>query len=192
MPTPAYDAGDTPEQVDAVLERYAGTVPQAMTYLVKDAHRRHRPVRVGAATAYIVVDDDGVLQDALLRKGPAAKTIKALGLRRIALAVAVPRGPVAATVEALRALGVPAGAETGGERGPSARGRPDVRAAAAAGAPARPERRGCGPGGGAVARVMQAPPRPVYGARDRPTPDALEGQRREDQGRSRIRDRQAD
>ena len=123
MPTPAYDAGDTPEQVDAVLERYAGTVPQAMTYLVKDAHRRHRPVRVGAATAYIVVDDDGVLQDALLRKGPAAKTIKALGLRRIAPAVAVSRGPVAATVEALRALGVPAVAETRGERGPSGRPR---------------------------------------------------------------------
>ena len=123
MPTPAYDAGDTPEQVDAVLERYAGTVPQAMSYLVKDAHRRHGRVRVGAATAYIVVDDDGVLQDALLRKGPAAKTIKALGLRRIAPAVAVSRGPVAATVEALRALGVPAVAETRGERGPSGRPR---------------------------------------------------------------------
>ena len=121
--TTAYDAGDTPEQVDAVLERYAGTVPQAMSYLVKDAHRRHGRVRVGAATAYIVVDDDGVLQDALLRKGPAAKTAKALGLRRVAPGVAVSRGSVAATVEALRALGVPAVAETGGESGPSGRPR---------------------------------------------------------------------
>ena len=45
------------------------------------------------------------------------------GLVRRRRTVAVSRGPVAATVEALRALGVPAVAETGGESGPSGRPR---------------------------------------------------------------------
>lgn len=107
----AYDEGDSPEEVLAVLQQYAGTLPQAMAYLVKDARRRHGRVRVGAATAYVVVEDDALLTDALGGRGTAAKAVRELGLRRIAPGVAVCRGSVSATVEALRGLGVPAVAD---------------------------------------------------------------------------------
>jgi len=106
----AYDEGDGPAEVLAVLERYAGTLPQAMAYLVGDAHRRHGRVRVGAASSYVVVEDDALLTEALGSKGNAAgvKGLRELGLRRVAPGVAVSRGSVSATVEALRLLGVPA------------------------------------------------------------------------------------
>jgi hypothetical protein len=109
----AYDDGDEPAAVQAVLDLYAGEVPQAMAYLVKDAHRRHGRVRVGAATAYVVVDDDVQLQDALARRGAAAKAAKAISLRRVAPGVAVSKGTVAATLAALKELGLSALAETG-------------------------------------------------------------------------------
>lgn len=120
--TTAYDGGDTPEEVLAVLETYAGDLPQAMAYLVKDAHRRHGRVRVGTATSYVVVEDDALLQDALAKKGA-----KALGLRRIAPGVAISHGSMAATLAGLRELGLAAVAETG----------PGVRAAPVKRAPAR-------------------------------------------------------
>ncbi len=99
----AYDEGDTPAQVLAVLEQHAGDLPQSMAYLVGDAHRRHGQVRVGSATSYVVVADDAVLQDALSKKGA-----KALGLTRIAPGVAVSTLTAAATVAALRELGLAA------------------------------------------------------------------------------------
>ena len=108
----AYDDGDTPEQVLEVLHRYAPDVPQAMAYLVRDAHRRHGRVRVGPASAYVVVDDDALLQDALGRRLPAAHPARALALRRIAPGVAVSKGSAAATVEGLRSLGLPAVVES--------------------------------------------------------------------------------
>ena len=121
----AYDEGDTPEQVLAVLHDVADDVPQAMAYLVRDAHRRHGRVRVGTASAYVVVDDDALLQDALGRRRPAAHPATALGLRRIAPGVAVSKGSAAATVEALRLLGLPAVVETadGAATRPRAAGR---------------------------------------------------------------------
>lgn len=111
----AYDEGDTPAEVLAVLERYAGDVPQSMAYLVGDAHRRHGQVRVGTATSYVVVADDAMLQDALAKKGA-----KALGLTRIAPGVAVSTLTAAATVTALRALGLAAVAEGGRPAAPRA------------------------------------------------------------------------
>ena len=108
----AFDEGDSPQQVLAVLAGYAGDLPQAMSYLVGDAHRRHGRVRVGEATSYVVVEDDAVLRDALLVRGSGGKLVKELGLRRVAAGVAVSRGSVTATVEVLRVLGVPAVAET--------------------------------------------------------------------------------
>ena len=104
----AYDDGDSPDQVLALLHELAGDVPQAMAYLVRDAHRRHGRVRVGTATAYVVVDDDAALQDVLGRRLPAAHPVRALALRRIAPGVAVSKGSAASTVEALRLLGLPA------------------------------------------------------------------------------------
>jgi hypothetical protein len=109
----AYDDGDEPGDVQAVLDRYAGDLPQAMAYLVKDAYRRHGRVRVGAATAYVVVEDDVQLQDALARRGPQAMAAKALALRRVAPGVAVSKGSVTATIAALKDLGLTALAETG-------------------------------------------------------------------------------
>jgi hypothetical protein len=106
--TRAYDEGDAPDGVVALLERHAGELPQAMSYLVHDAHRRHGRARVGAATAYVVVDDDALLATALSSKGAAGKALTKLGVRRIAPGVAVSRGSVEATVAALRTAGVPA------------------------------------------------------------------------------------
>ncbi|MCW2681424.1 MAG: hypothetical protein JWM62_2825 [Frankiales bacterium] len=119
----AYDDGDRAEQVLEVLEQYAGTLPQAMAYLVRDAYRRHGRARVGSAASYVVVDDDTMLATALSSKGPAGKALAKLGVRRVAPGVAVSRGAVAATVTALRAAGVPAVVEgaAGEASGPAVR-----------------------------------------------------------------------
>ena len=132
----AYDDGDTPEQVVAVLRDLADDVPQAMAYLVHDAHRRHGRVRVGAATAYVVVDDDALLQDALGRRWPGAHPLRKLGVRRIVPGVAVSTGSASATVEALRLAGLPAVLEA--SDGGTARPRTSSRRAAPA--PRRPLR----------------------------------------------------
>ncbi len=113
----AYLDGDTPEQVLDVLRKYAGTLPQAMEYLVKDAHRRYAPVTVGTASAFAVIGDDQALQDALLRRG-SAKLIKATGLRRVAPGVAVSNASVEAMLAALRELGLPAVVEGGASPAP--------------------------------------------------------------------------
>lgn len=109
---PAYDQGDTAEQVEATLLRYGGELPQAMSYLVKDAARRHGRVRVGAASSYVLVEDDALLRDALMQKTAAGKALAALAVRRIAPGVAVSAGTVTETVAALRVAGVPAVADT--------------------------------------------------------------------------------
>ncbi len=110
--TRAYDEGDAPERVLEVLDRYAGSVPQAMAYLVRDAHRRHGRARVGTATAFVVVEDDVVLATALASKGAAGTALAKLAVRRVAPGVAVSKGSVEATVVALRSAGVPAVAES--------------------------------------------------------------------------------
>ncbi len=133
--TRAYDEGDTPEQVLDVLERHATSLPQAMAYLVRDAYRRHGRARVGAATSYVVVDDDALLATALASKGAASKALAALGVRRVAACVAVSRGSVDATVTALRKAGVAAVAETSTRTGAGAGPSGTTRRAAAA--PAR-------------------------------------------------------
>lgn len=101
----AYSEGDTPEQVLAVLERYAGPVPQPMAYLVKDAHRRYQPVTVGSAVSWVVVDDQRLVE-ALARRGDTAKVVKAVGLTRIAPGVAVSKASQEATIDALKKLGL--------------------------------------------------------------------------------------
>lgn len=106
----AYLEGDSPEEALAVLRKYAGVLPQAMEYLVKDAHRRYAPVIVGGASAFAVVGDDQALQAALQRRA-SAKVIKASGLRRVAPGVAVSNATVEATLAVLRELGLPAVAE---------------------------------------------------------------------------------
>jgi len=129
----AFDLGDGPGEVEQVLQTYAEDVPQSMAYLVKDAHRRHGRARVGAASSYVVVEDDALLGDALGRKGPAAKALVALGVRRVAPGVAVSKGTVSALVEALRGVGVsavadgPAGAAAAVTRAKRATARPRSR-----------------------------------------------------------------
>ena len=131
----AYDLGDGPDDVASVLETYAAPVPQPMAYLVQDAHRRFSPVRVGSATSYVVLEDDLRLQEALARRGAAAKAAKAIGLVRIAPGVAVSKGTQAATIAALKELGLhastasPSGTLSKSRTAPSAirgsrRGRP--------------------------------------------------------------------
>ena len=137
----AFDDGDTAQDVEALLVGYAGKIPQAMSYLVKDGARRHGRVRVGIATSYVLVDDDALLRDALMAKGSAGKELAALSVRRIAPGVAVSRGTVAVTVDALRAAGVPAVADS----------TPGVKPAAA-----KPRR-------AAPARLRPLPPLPTDG-----------------------------
>lgn len=101
----AFSEGDTAEQVQFVLERYASPVPQPMAYLVKDAHRRYQPVTVGSAVSWVVADDERLVE-ALGRRGAAAKAAKAVGLVRIAPGVAVSRASQEATIAALKVLGL--------------------------------------------------------------------------------------
>lgn len=101
----AFSEGDTADDVLAVLEQYAAPVPQPMAYLVKDAARRYQPVTVGSAVTWVVADDDR-LTEALSRRGPAAKAVKAVGLVRIAPGVAVAKGSQEATIAALKTLGL--------------------------------------------------------------------------------------
>ncbi len=82
-------------------------VPQALSYLIDDVARRHGALRVGAATAYLRCDDEG-----LLRRVLADRSVEPLGLRRIAPTVVVGSAPVARILEVLRDAGYAPAAES--------------------------------------------------------------------------------
>ncbi len=91
------DAGQTAEQILALLERHSRTpVPQPLRYLVSDVARRHGGIRVGLAGSYIRSDDEPALRELLVDR-----RLRGLGLIRLAPTVLA---ATASTDEVLRAL----------------------------------------------------------------------------------------
>jgi hypothetical protein len=104
----ALDAGRTAADLHAFLATHSRTpVPQPLTYLIDDVARRHGQLRVGAASAYVRCDDDGMLNEILADKRAAG-----LGLRRLAPTVLAAEADPAALLEGLRAMGFAPAAES--------------------------------------------------------------------------------
>jgi hypothetical protein len=119
----ALDVGYTAADLHALFKRRSRTpVPQAMTYLIDDAARKHGGLRVGSAGSYLRSDDEALLAEVLTdrRLGP-------LALRRIAPTVLVTPMQVARLLGALREAGFAPVAEDAG--GAAVLSRPKVRRA---------------------------------------------------------------
>lgn len=103
----AFDAGWDSEQVLDWLARHATTaVPQPLAYLIGDVARRHGTVRVGAARAYVRIDDP-VRMGAVLAHPEAA----ALGVRQVGPQTLIADADPDEVVQLLRAVGLAPAAE---------------------------------------------------------------------------------
>jgi len=133
----ALDAGRSGEQLAEFVQQHSRTpVPQALSYLIEDAARRHGVLRAGTAASYLRCDDE-----ALLARVLADRHVYALGLRLIAPTVLVSEVPVARLLEGLRTAGYSPAAEgpggalvTIGVEAPRAPTRPAARLVSARGA----------------------------------------------------------
>ncbi len=97
----ALDAGRGADELQELFATRSRTpVPQALSYLIDDAARRHGSVRVGSASAYLRCDDP-----ALMAAMTADRTLESLRLRRIAPTVLLSRAPVRDVVDLLRSRG---------------------------------------------------------------------------------------
>ncbi|HVE73988.1 MAG TPA: helicase C-terminal domain-containing protein, partial [Mycobacteriales bacterium] len=104
----ALDAGRSVSDLHELFRTRSKTpVPQALTYLLDDAARKHGRMRVGAAASYLRCDDEALLTEVL-----AHKRAKALRLRRLAPTVLTSAVPVEELLVALRGLGFAPAAET--------------------------------------------------------------------------------
>lgn len=108
----ALDAGRSAEDLLSALSRHARSgVPQPLEYLVLDAARRHGHVRVGMASSYLRADDPtllaGLVED---------KSLRALGLLRLAPTVIAAQATPAALLAALRGRGLAPVTEDGAGR----------------------------------------------------------------------------
>ncbi|MGA4841178.1 helicase-associated domain-containing protein [Streptomyces sp. G45] len=104
----ALDAGQSASDLHAFLAAHSRTpVPQPLTYLIDDVARRHGHLRVGAASAYVRCDDEGVLEEIL-----ADKRSQDLRLRRLAPTVLAAQADPAALLDGLRAMGFAPAAES--------------------------------------------------------------------------------
>jgi hypothetical protein len=120
----ALDVGYSAADLHALFRRRSRTpVPQALTYLIDDAARRHGGLRSGSAAAYLRSDDEALIAEVL-----ADKRLTALSLRRIAPTVLVTPLQVARLLGALRDAGFAPVAEDAG--GAAVLSRPKVRRAA--------------------------------------------------------------
>ena len=98
----ALDSGRSAEDLLSALSRHARSgVPQPLEYLVLDAARRHGHVRVGIASTYLRADDPtllaGLVED---------KSLRSLGLLRLAPTVIAAQASPAALLAALRERGL--------------------------------------------------------------------------------------
>jgi hypothetical protein len=133
----ALDAGRSGEQLAAFVAQHSRTpVPQALSYLLTDAARRHGVLRAGTAGAYLRCDDA-----ALLARVLADRSTDALLLRQIAPTVLIADAPVTRVLDVLRHAGyAPAAEAPGGElltliaEAPRAPSRPPARSFATRGA----------------------------------------------------------
>jgi hypothetical protein len=103
----ALDAGrGAGELITMLTQRSRTPLPQALSYLIEDAGRRHGVLRAGAATAYLRCDDA-----ALLARVLADRAVESLHLRRIAPSVVISSAPVNRVLEVLRSAGYAPAAE---------------------------------------------------------------------------------
>jgi Helicase conserved C-terminal domain len=119
----ALDVGYSAGDLHALFRRRSRTpVPQAMTYLIDDAARKHGGLRAGSAGGYLRSDDEALIAEVL-----ADRRLAALGLRRLAPTVLVSPYQVARLLGALRDAGFAPVAEDAG--GAAVLSRPKVRRA---------------------------------------------------------------
>jgi hypothetical protein len=103
----ALDAGASATRLTAMLgERSRTPLPQALTYLIDDAARRHGILRTAAAAAYLRCDDE-----ALLARVLSERAVRELDLRLIAPTVAISSAPVTKILDILRNAGFAPAAE---------------------------------------------------------------------------------
>ena len=104
----ALDAGRTgPGLTEFVASRSRTPVPQALSYLIDDAARRHGRLRVGTASAYLRCDDDSLISRVL-----ADRSLSVLELRLLAPNVLVSSAPIARVLDTLRSAGLAPAAES--------------------------------------------------------------------------------
>jgi hypothetical protein len=119
----ALDVGYTADDLHALFRRRSRTpVPQALTYLIDDAARKHGGLRAGSAGGYLRSDDEALLAEVLTNR-----RLVTLGLRRLAPTVLVSPYQVARLLGALRDAGFAPVAEDAG--GSAVLSRPTVRRA---------------------------------------------------------------
>ncbi|WP_149203816.1 helicase-associated domain-containing protein [Actinotalea subterranea] len=98
----ALDLGRTAEDLLAELSRHARTgVPQPLEYLVLDVARRHGRVRIGVASSYLRAEDPALLAGLV-----EDRSLRALGLVRLAPTVIAAQAPPVALLAALRERGL--------------------------------------------------------------------------------------
>ncbi len=103
----ALDAGRSASELTELFATRSRTpIPQALSYLIDDAARRHGVLRTGPAAAYLRCDDESLLSRVL-----SERSVEALGLRRLAPTVVVSAAPVNRLLEVLREAGYAPAAE---------------------------------------------------------------------------------
>ena len=119
----ALDVGYSATDLHALVKKRSRTpVPQALTYLIDDAARKHGGLRAGSAGGYLRSDDEALIAQVL-----ADKRLSVLGLRRLAPTVLVSPYQVSRLLRALREAGFAPVAEDAG--GAAVLARPKVRRA---------------------------------------------------------------
>ncbi|MFD9070059.1 helicase-associated domain-containing protein [Streptomyces lasiicapitis] len=104
----ALDAGQSASDLHAFLAEHSRTpVPQPLAYLIDDVARKHGHLRIGAASAYVRCDDEGVLNEIL-----ADKRGQGLRLRRLAPTVLASGAEPAVLLDGLRSMGFAPSAES--------------------------------------------------------------------------------
>lgn len=119
----ALDVGYSATDLHALFKKRSRTpVPQALTYLIDDAARKHGGLRAGSAGGYLRSDDEALIAEVL-----ADRRLSVLGLRRLAPTVLVSPYQVSRLLGALRDAGFAPVAEDGS--GIAVLARPKVRRA---------------------------------------------------------------
>ena len=119
----ALDVGYSAADLHGLFQRRSRTpIPQALTYLIDDAARKHGGLRAGSAGGYLRSDDEALIAEVL-----ADRRLSGLRLHRLAPTVLVSPNPVSRLLGALREAGFAPVAEDAG--GAAVLSRPKVRRA---------------------------------------------------------------
>ncbi|WP_447005408.1 helicase-associated domain-containing protein [Saccharothrix isguenensis] len=103
----AFDAGRSAADLHELFKTRSRTpVPQALTYLIDDAARRHGRLRGGSAGSFLRCDDPVLITEVL-----SHAAAERLALRKIAPTVVVSPLPLAEVLDGLRAAGFAPAAE---------------------------------------------------------------------------------